>query len=76
MPLFWTSGDVSSRFQSQSAQPLFVLDRGVCDVHCLRFTSGATPTDLLTSKIVASHCSPYACFSRGRVLDLNGRPPT
>ena len=37
---------------------LFVLDRGVCDIHCLRFSSGATPTDLLTASMVASHSSP------------------
>ena len=55
---------------------LLALDRGVCDVHYLRFTSGTTPTELLTASMVASHCSPYACFSRGRMLDLNGRPPT
>ena len=28
-PLFWTSGDVSSEFQSKSGQPLFELSGGV-----------------------------------------------
>ena len=44
--LFWTSGDVSSGFQSQSGQP---LDGGVCITHSLRFTSFETPTDLLVA---------------------------
>ena len=35
---------------------LLALD-SVCDVHYLRFTSGATPTELLTASMVASHCS-------------------
>ena len=54
---------------------IFTLGRGICDVHSLRLTSGVTPADLLTASMVAGHCSPDACFSRGRMLDLNGRPP-
>ena len=43
--------------------------RHICDVHSLRFTSGATPADLLTASMAASRYSPHACFSRGRMPD-------
>ena len=49
---------------------LFALGRGTCDACSLRFTSGATPVNLL----MVSHCSPYVCFSRGRMPDSKGRP--
>ena len=32
---------------------LFILGRGICFTHTLRFTSGATPTDLLAASMVA-----------------------
>ena len=44
-PIFRTSGDVSSRFQSQSRQPY--LHWGICVTHSLRFTYGGTPAGLL-----------------------------
>ena len=49
IPLFWTSGDVSCGFQSQSWKPYLYLaeGRGVCVICSLRFTSGMTPADLL-----------------------------
>ena len=48
---------------------LFTLGGGICDVHSLRFTSGAIPTNLLTASMAASRYSPHACFSRGRMPD-------
>ena len=51
---------------------LFVLGSGVCDVRSLRFTSGATPIDLLTASMVAGGCTPYMCFIRGRMPDSHG----
>ena len=41
--LFWTSGDIS----------LFTLGRGVCVIHFPRFSSGATPADLLAASMAA-----------------------
>ena len=55
IPLFWTSGDVSSGVQSQRAfKALFTLGGGICDIHSLRFTSGVTPADLLVARMAAS----------------------
>ena len=50
----------------------FPLGGGVHDVCSLRFTYGATPANLLMASVVASRCFLHACFSRGRMLDLNG----
>ena len=52
---------------------LFTLGGGVCDVHSLRIISGVTPAELLMASMADCHCSPPACFSRGRILDSNGR---
>ena len=50
---------------------LFALGGGVCDVHSLKFTSGATLASLLMVSMVASHCSSHASFSkRGMPGDL------
>ena len=46
VPLLWISGDVSSRFQSQSGFCPYLHCRGKCNVHSPGFTSGAT------------HCQP------------------
>ena len=54
IPLFWTSGDVSSGFQSQSGQPYSHLAEAyVRRMHPLRFTSGVTPDDLLVASMAA-----------------------
>ena len=58
VPLFWISGDVSSRFQS-----LICFCEGTGKVHSMRSTSGATPADHLTTSIAASHFP--TCISRG-----------
>ena len=52
IPLFWTSGDVSCGFQSQSGQPYSDLVE-VCVLHVPRFTSGAIPADLLAASMAA-----------------------
>ena len=46
---FGISDDVSSGFQSQSGFCLIRFCRGESNVHFLRSTSGATPSDLLTA---------------------------
>ena len=53
---------------------LFALGKGMCDVCSMRFSFGVTPANLLTARMMAGHCSPHACFSRGRMPDLDGRP--
>ena len=68
-PLFLTSYDVSSGFQSQSGQPYLNWER-LHDVHSARFTSSVTPSYLLTASMAASCLSPHACFSRGRMPGL------
>ena len=52
---FWTSGDVSSGFQSQSGFCLFKLCEGVHNIRSLRFTFGATPLPVYIASIAASH---------------------
>ena len=56
IPLFWTSGDVPSGFESQSGQPYLHLG----GVFFMRCTSGATPACRLMASMAASHCSPHA----------------
>ena len=52
MPLFWTSGDIYSGFQSQGGSPdLHVLSPACNGI--LRFTSDVTPADLLVSSMAA-----------------------
>ena len=54
IPLFGTSGDVSSGFQSQSGQPYsYSCLAKVYLLHSLRFTSGVTPVDLLAASMAA-----------------------
>ena len=64
IPLFWTSGNVSSGFQSQSAA-LFALGGGICITHSLGFTSGATPADLLAASIAAKPSFPATLWGIG-----------
>ena len=64
VPLFWSSGDISSGFQSQSGFCLINFCRGKCNVHSLRSTSGATPADLLTAGMAVIGFP--TCISRGR----------
>ena len=58
VPLFWISGDISSRFQSQSGFcliPFFVKGKYNVALHSLRSTSDATPANLLMPGIAAGH---------------------
>ena len=55
IPLFWTSGDVYHRFQSQGA--CFVT----CVQQILRLTSAATPTDLLLTRMAAELSHLFTC---------------
>ena len=61
IPLFWTSGAVSSGFQSQSGPALFELGRGVPVTCSLRFTSDVTPADLLAASMAAEPSLPHTC---------------
>ena len=51
IPMFWTSGDVSSGFQS--------LGGGIHDICSLRFTSGETLADLLVAGMAADRFPTY-----------------
>ena len=51
-PLFWTSGYVCPGFQSQVGSPCLGALLPACN-RILRFTSGATPADLLITSMVA-----------------------
>ena len=54
IPLFWTSGDISSEFQIQSGQPyLCLVEAHISVTHSLRFSSGATPAKLLATSMPA-----------------------
>ena len=71
IPLFPTSGDVSSGFQSQSGQHSSnFAETYVIYVHLWCDTSVG---------VYGQHSNwslyPHACFRRGRMLDLNHRPP-
>ena len=75
IPLFGTSGDISSGFQSQSG---FCLIRTLWrhmwytfpEIHLSRNTSAG-----VYSQHSSQSLSPHVCFSRGRMPDLNHRPP-
>ena len=56
IPLFWTSGDICPGFQSQG-EPLALCAPSPVHNGFLRFTSGATPADLLRASIAAGHVS-------------------
>ena len=60
IPLFWTSGYVSSGFQSQSGLPYLCLVE-VCVTHYLRFTSGARSANLLMACMAAELISSITC---------------
>ena len=62
-------------FKARVGSALFELCRGIRDIRSPRFTSGATPLPVYIASIAAGHFFPHACFSRGRMLDLNHRPP-
>ena len=53
IPLFQTSGDISSGFQSQSGFCLIQTLWSIHDIYSLRFTSGVTPLPVYMASIVA-----------------------
>ena len=71
--LFWTSGDVSSGFQSQIGQPSSHFGRGICDMF-LRFTSGVTPLPVYIASIAASHLPLVHVSEEVGCWDLSRRP--
>ena len=80
-PLFSTSGDVASGFQSQSGQPYKLLTEAYVMYIPLRFTSGMTPVLVYNAGIAASrlphtHVSAaVGCQPPGRQSDaLTTRP--
>ena len=67
IPLFWTSGDVSSGFQSQNGQPyLHLLGGGIYVICFPRFTSGVTPADLLAASMAAEHTCDHHWWGSNR----------
>ena len=70
IPLFWTSGDISSGFQRQIGQPYSHLTEAF--TYCLRFTSDATPADLLEASMAAESISSTYLQRLG--WSSNGRP--
>ena len=55
--LFWTSGDICPGFQSQGGSLAWKASSTACNAF-LRFTSGATPANLLTASMAAGRV-PY-----------------
>ena len=55
IPLFWTSGEICPGFQSQGGpiNCIYIIWISPACNGFLRFTSGATPADLLTASIAA-----------------------
>ena len=74
IPLFWTSGDVSSGFQSQNGFSLIhTWQSRMSNITCsLRFTSGATPADLLVASMAAKPIS--STYLQRHWWESNGRP--
>ena len=52
IPLFWTSGDICPRFQNRGGFPHLYPQLPTHNIF-LRFTSGATPAELLASSMAA-----------------------
>ena len=81
IPLFWTSGDISSGFQKQEWAVLFALDRNIRDVCSLIFISGATPADLWAARTTTGRFLPSAtklrrlCFYRCLSVHRGGSIP-
>ena len=53
--LFWTSGDVSCEFQSQSGQPYLNFGRGIRDICSLRFNYSTAPFLVFLASTVTGH---------------------
>ena len=57
IPLFRTSGEVSSGFKARVCSLIFTLGRGICVTH----SSGASPADHLAASTAAKPSLPYTC---------------
>ena len=55
IPLFWTSGDVLPAWVSNPGWIPHLHASSPMHNRCLRFSSGATPADLLTADIYCSY---------------------
>ena len=62
-------------FKARVGSALFELCGGVCDIHSLRFTSGATPLLVYTASIAASRLPHMHVSAEVGCRDLNRRPP-
>ena len=71
IPLFGTSGDVSSGFQSQSGFCLIRTCGGIRNIRSLRFTSGATHLPVYNASIAASHLPHMRVSAVVGCRDLN-----
>ena len=73
IPPFWTSSDIAFGFQSQSWQLYLHLAKAymmyIPEIHLWCNTCQA-----LDGQHGSQSLSLHACFSRGRMLDLIGRP--
>ena len=69
IPLFRTSGDISSLFQSQSEQPY----SNFAEAYVIYFPWGS-PLVWYLCLCIWPASSPHACFSRSRMQDLNHGP--
>ena len=62
-------------FKARVGSALFKLCWGVHDIHSLRFTSGGNTSAGVYGQQSSWSLFPHACFSRGRMPNLNHRPP-
>ena len=74
VPLFWISSDISSALQSQSGSCLIHFCGGACNVHSLRFTSGATPANLLMASTKLITLLMFVSADVGIGLGSNKQP--
>ena len=75
IPLFRTSGDISSGFQRQSGFCLIWTCGGVHNIRSLRFTSGATHLLVYNASIAASRLPHMHVSAVVGCRDLNRWPP-
>ena len=73
IPLFWTSGEITSVFQSQSGQPYSHLE--VLVIYILWDTPLVWHLPISLQQAWQPVASPHACFSRSRMQVSIGRPP-
>ena len=62
-------------FKARVGSALFALGGGICDIRCLRFTSGVTPLPVYNASIAASGLPLMHVSAEVGSQDLNCRPP-